>query len=87
MKEVTLKVNGSLYVMKSYSKNFAGQIIETRASTAGMPSFSNKIELDELILDRDMELSGEVYVQDLIIPDGVEFRILCANSLTFLVTN
>lgn len=85
MKEVTLKVYGSLYIMKSYSPNFAAQVVEACAMSPGMDSFNNKVELDELILDKDIELSGDVYLNNLIIPDGVKFRILCANSLTFFV--
>lgn len=84
MKEVTLKVYGNLVILESYSFP-VDRTIEVSCLHDDMESFQNKIELDELILDKDMELKGDVYVKNLIIPDGVRFRILCAKGLTSLI--
>lgn len=75
MKEVTLKVNGNLYV---------GNLLPEcngRACVRELKCVEGRTKMKEIILDKDMEFSGDVFVDDIIIPDGVSANILCAGGL------
>lgn len=82
MKEVILKVNGNLYVGNNLPENFGEQCIELRAFARGMGMIQEKIGLEEICVDKDIELSGDVFVNDITIPEGVTARILCAGTIT-----
>jgi len=80
MKKVTLKVYGSLYIGNNFPKNSTGQV-ELRALTEGMEKKEGKQNLLSLSLDKDIELSGDIFVNDIIIPNDVSVHILCAGSI------
>lgn len=75
MKEVTLKINGNLYVGNLLPECNGHALVRELKCVEG------KNKMKEITLDKDMELSGDVFVDDIIIPEGVNANILCAGGL------
>ena len=81
MKKVTLKVNGNLYIMNNLPSNFAEQGGDGMSFAPGLNWISEKICVNEIILDKDKEFQGDVYVQNIIIPEGITPLLLAAGEL------